>query len=77
MGCEDSLEKEVAIHSSILPGKNPLDRGAWQATIHGVTKESDTTQRLNKKLPLTPASPISQICRIENNLSESFTLSFY
>ena len=25
-----------------LPG-NPMDRGAWQATVHGVTKESDTT----------------------------------
>ena len=24
--------------------KNPMDRGAWQATVHGVTKESDTTQ---------------------------------
>ena len=22
---------------------NPLDRGAWQATAHGVTKVSDTT----------------------------------
>ena len=22
---------------------NPMDRGAWQATIHGVTEESDTT----------------------------------
>ena len=22
---------------------NPADRGAWQATVHGVTKESDTT----------------------------------
>jgi len=22
---------------------NPLDRGAWQATIHGSKKESDTT----------------------------------
>ena len=22
---------------------NPMDRGAWQATVHGVTKESDTT----------------------------------
>ena len=26
---------------------NPLDRGAWGATIHGVTKESDMTERLN------------------------------
>ena len=24
-----------------------MDRGAWQATVHGVTKELDTTQQLN------------------------------
>ena len=23
---------------------NAMDRGAWQATVHGVTKESDTTR---------------------------------
>ena len=28
------------------PG-NPMDRGAWWATVHGVTKESDMTQQLN------------------------------
>ena len=28
------------------PG-NPMDRGAWQATAHGVTKESNMTQQLN------------------------------
>ena len=22
---------------------NPMDRGAWQATVHGVTKESNRT----------------------------------
>ena len=22
---------------------NPMDKGAWQATFHGVTEESDTT----------------------------------
>ena len=22
---------------------NPMDRGVWQATVHGVTRESDTT----------------------------------
>ena len=26
--------------------ENPMDRGAWQATVHGVTKESDMTERL-------------------------------
>ena len=23
--------------------ENPVDRGAWRATVHGVTKELDTT----------------------------------
>ena len=29
---------EMATHSSILAWKNPMDRGAWWATVHGVTK---------------------------------------
>ena len=24
--------------------ENPMDRGAWRATVHEVTKESDTTE---------------------------------
>ena len=32
LGREDSLEKEMA---TCL--ENPVDRGAWQATVHGVT----------------------------------------
>ena len=27
--------------------RNPVDRGACQATVHGVAKESDTTEQLN------------------------------
>ena len=26
---------------------NPIDRGAWQATVHEAAKESDTTKQLN------------------------------
>ena len=26
---------------------NPINRGAWQATVHRVAKESDMTERLN------------------------------
>ena len=29
--------------------ENPRDRGAWYATFHGVTKELDMTEGLNKK----------------------------
>ena len=32
------LEKEMATHSSISCLKNPMDRGAWGAIVHGVTK---------------------------------------
>ena len=27
--------------------ENPMDRGAWQATLHGVAKEFDTTEQLS------------------------------
>ena len=37
-GQEDTLEKGMATHSSILAWKNPMDRGAWQVTVYGVTK---------------------------------------
>ena len=40
---EDPLEKEIATHPSILSVGNPMDRGAWQATVHGVSKESEST----------------------------------
>ena len=33
---EDPLEKDKATHSSILSWRIPMDRGAWQATVHGV-----------------------------------------
>ena len=31
---EDPLEEGLATHSSILAWKIPMDRGAWQATVH-------------------------------------------
>ena len=38
LGGEGPLGKEMATHASILPWGNPMDRGAWRATVHGVTK---------------------------------------
>ena len=37
LGQDNPLEKGMATHSSILL-ENPMDRGAWWATVHGVTK---------------------------------------
>ena len=38
LGWEVPLEKEMATHSSILAWEIPMDRGAWQDMVHGVTK---------------------------------------
>ena len=38
----------MAIHSSILAWRIPIDREAWWATVPRAAKESDVTLRLNK-----------------------------
>ena len=38
LGCVDPLEEEIATHSNILVWKNPMDRGAWHATVHRFAK---------------------------------------
>ena len=35
---EDPLEEGMTTLSSILNLENPMDRGAWRATVHGVAK---------------------------------------
>ena len=44
---EDPLEKGMATHSSIPAWRIPMDRGAWWATVHGLT-ESDMTELLSR-----------------------------
>ena len=38
LGWEEPLEEGIATHSSILAWRIPMDRGAWQATVHGTAK---------------------------------------
>ena len=38
LGWEDPLEEVMATHSSILAWRILMDKGAWRATVHGVTK---------------------------------------
>ena len=47
LGWEDSLEEGMATHSSILAWKIPRDRGAWRATVHGVTKSQTQLKQFN------------------------------
>ena len=38
LGWEDPLEKGMATSSNILAWRIPMDRGAWWATVQGVSK---------------------------------------
>ena len=43
-GWEDPLEEEMANPLQYSCLRNPMDRGASWTIVHGVTKESDTTE---------------------------------
>ena len=46
VGWEDALEEGMATHSSVLAWRIPMDRGAWWATVHRVTKRQTRLKRL-------------------------------
>jgi len=46
--------------------ENPMDRGAWQATVHGVAQESDTTK-----------SNLACICTINTGTMNTSNCSYY
>ena len=50
-GWEDPLEEGMAAHSKNLAWRIPMDRGAWQAAVHRVTKSrarlKDRTEQLS------------------------------
>ena len=41
---EDTLEEGMATHSSIFAWRNSMDRVAWMATVHGITRSHMTEQ---------------------------------
>ena len=45
LGWENPLEEEMATHSSILAWKILWARGTWWATVHGVAKSQDTSDK--------------------------------
>ena len=44
---EDPLKEGLATHSSILAWRIPMDRVAWQATVHGVAKRWTQLKQLS------------------------------
>ena len=53
---QDSLEKEMATHFSVLACKNSMDRGAYSSWGR---KESDTTERLSIHIPILDPRTLS------------------
>ena len=61
---EDPLEEYIAAHSSILAWRIPMDRRAWRAIVHDVTKSQTQLRDLSTVgRELTPA-PKEQPCQI-------------
>ena len=46
LGWEDPMEEGMATHSSMLAWRVLMDRGAWEASVHGLA-ELDTMQLLS------------------------------
>jgi hypothetical protein len=47
LSSEDPLEEGMATHSSILAWRIPIDRGAWRAREHSVSKSQTQPKRLS------------------------------
>ena len=53
LGWEGPLEEGMATHSSILAWRILMERGAWRATVHGVTKSQTQLKTLNTHAQLS------------------------
>ena len=75
LGCEDPLEEGMTTHSSILARKILMNRGAWRAAVHGVTKSqtwmSKDTRTYQVLLFYTPGIRES-IGRLPQEVSTTF-----
>ena len=47
LGQVDSLEEEMANPLQCSCLGNPMDRGAWEAIVHGDAQDSNMTKQLN------------------------------
>ena len=55
----------MATHSSILAVENPMDRGAWQATVHGVARV--VHDLVTKPLPPPSFARLANIFRVSSD----------
>ena len=72
LGREDALEEGMATHSSILAWRIPMDRGAWPATVHGVTKSWTPLKPLSAHIQtLFRFCQLSSLCPLQQKIAGS------
>ena len=69
---EDRLEEEMATHSNSCL-ENPMDRGAWWSTVHGITKSRTQLERpsahiLQRNLGMECMGTLHYLCNFSGNL---------
>ena len=62
LGREDPLEKGMATHSSVLAWRIPMERGAWQATVHGVAKSRTQLKYLSSSSSSSSKKLLCGVC---------------
>ena len=67
-GWEDPLEKEMATHSSM---EKPMDRGAWQTTVHGSQKVG---HNFVTKQQTAAKKPYNQLSKANSYSKKTFAL---
>ena len=72
LGWEDPLEEGMTSHSTILAWRIPKDGGAWQTTVHGVTKSwtqlnNEAYTNTCKMFRTAPGTQSKQIILVNNN----------
>ena len=60
LGRENPLEWKMATPSRYSCLENSMDRGAWQATVHGVTNELDMTEHSHTQNSLPSRSAFQE-----------------
>ena len=70
---EEPLEEEMATHSSSLDRKNPVDRGAWRAIVHGSDREVDMTEHTHTYSVHLYLYPVIIIDNFNSSSFSSFT----
>ena len=56
LGWEDPLGEGMATHSCILAWRIPMDRGAWQAAVHGVAKSRAQLKQVSRHAQRTDST---------------------